>query len=52
MKLVLAAKKAIGGYSKGAKAYNSVEVTHMQDKMLYLNLYLESLGEKEENKPS
>lgn len=52
MKLILAARKAIRGYSKGAKAFNTVEVTHMQDKMLYLNLYLESLGEKEENKPS
>lgn len=54
MKLVLAARKAYKGYSKGAKAYNTYEVTHMQDKMMYLNLYTEYLSEKatEENKPS
>lgn len=54
MKLVLAARKAYRGYSKGAKAYNTYEVTHMQDKMMYLNIYTEYLSEKvtEENKPS
>lgn len=55
MKLVLAARKAYRGYSKGSKAFSIYEVTHMQDKMMYLNLYTEYLNETkktEENKPS
>ena len=61
MKLVLAARKAFKGYSKGARAYSVIEVTHLQDKMTYLNLYTEYLNETkttaeveqtEENKPS
>ena len=67
MKLILLARKAFKGYSKGVKAYSVVEVKHMQDKALYLNLFLEylknktylTLGDKygeiptvEENKPS
>ena len=45
MKLVLGARKAYSGYSKGAKAYNTYEVIHMQDKMMYLNLYREYVEE-------
>ena len=45
MKLVLAARKAYRGYSKGSKAFSIYEVTHMQDKMMYLNLYREYVEE-------
>lgn len=34
------------GYSSGAKAYNTVEVKHLQDKMLYLNMYIEFIKKK------
>jgi hypothetical protein len=46
MKLILLARRIFKGYSKGAKAYNTVEVKHMQDKMLYLNLYKEFIEKK------
>lgn len=45
-KLSLLAWRMYNGYSSGAKAYNTIEVKHLQDKMLYLNLYIEFLNKK------
>ena len=46
MKLILLARRVYKGYSKGIKAYNTVEVKHMQDKMRYLHLYVEFVTKK------
>ena len=45
-KLVMLALRMYSGYNNGARAYNTVEVKHIQDKMKYLNLYLEFLDKK------
>lgn len=42
LKLALLCWRMYKGYSAGAKAYNTIEVKHLQDKMTYLHLYLES----------
>lgn len=34
------------GYSQGAKAFNSVEIAHIQDKVRYLVMYLEFINNK------
>ncbi len=43
LKLSLLCWRMYKGYSAGAKAYNTIEVKHLQDKMTYLQLYLESI---------
>lgn len=43
LKLALLTWRMYKGYNAGARAYNTIEVRHMQDKMLYLNLYKEFL---------
>lgn len=45
-KLALMMFRMYAGYSRGAKAYNSVEPKHLQDKIKYLCLYLEFLEKK------
>ena len=45
-KLVMLALRMYVGYNNGARAYNTVEIKHIQDKMKYLNLYLEFLDKK------
>lgn len=61
MKLALLCWRMFKGYTEGARAFNSVEVSHLADKSLYLNLYLEYAASKkdkpeerleEENKPA
>lgn len=37
------------GYMRGAKAFNTVEPTHLQGKIKYLNLYLEYLAKEKAN---
>lgn len=44
LKLALLCWRMYKGYSAGAKAYNTIEVKHLQDKMTYLHLYLEQLN--------
>ena len=60
-KLALLCWRMFKGYSEGSKAFNTVEVAHLADKSLYLNLYLGYVKERkdepeirleEENKPS
>jgi hypothetical protein len=34
------------GYSEGAKAYNTIEVSHLQGKILYLERYKEFIENK------
>ena len=41
LKLALLCWRMYKGYSAGAKAYNTIEVKHLQDKMTYMHLYLE-----------
>lgn len=45
-KIALMLYRMYSGYSRGAKAYNSVEPKHLQDKIKYLYLYLEFLEKK------
>ncbi len=45
-KLALMLFRMYSGYSRGAKAFNTVEPKHLQDKMKYLYLYLEFLDKK------
>lgn len=45
-KLALLLFRMYSGYSQGAKAFNSVEIVHIQDKVKYLVKYLEFLGKK------
>ena len=45
-KLALMMFRMYTGYSRGAKAYNSVEPKHLQDKIKYLCLYLEFLEKR------
>ncbi len=45
-KLALMMFRMYTGYSRGAKAYNSVEPKHLSDKIKYLCLYLEFLDKK------
>ena len=46
IKLVGVFMRYYRGYSKGAKAFNTVEVKHIQDKVQYLHLYNEFLTKK------
>ena len=46
MKLVGVFGRVYRGYSKGAKAFNTVEVKHISDKIQYFNLYNEFLDKK------
>ncbi len=46
MKLVGVFFRYYRGYSKGARAFNTVEVKHIQDKLQYLHLYNEFLDKK------
>lgn len=46
LKLVGVFMRYYRGYSKGAQAYNTVEVKHLQDKIKYLHLYNEYLDKK------
>ena len=46
MKLVLLARRIFKGYSKGSKAYTVIEVKHLQDKIFYLNQYVEFIKNK------
>jgi hypothetical protein len=46
MKLALLCWRMFKGYSEGAKAYNTIEVSHIGDKMIYLSMYLEYAAEK------
>lgn len=43
MKLALLFWRMYKGFSTGTKAFNTYEVKSLQDKMLYMNMYLESL---------
>ncbi len=59
MKLALLCWRMFKGYTEGSKAYNTVEVSHIGDKSLYLEMYLEYAKnikelpcEAEENKPA
>lgn len=45
-KLVMLTLRMWAGYNNGARAYHTVEVKHISDKMKYLNLYLEFLDKK------
>lgn len=45
-KLMMLALRMYTGYSKGAKAFNTVEVLHIESKIKYFNLYLEYLDKK------
>ena len=45
-KLIMLALRMYTGYSKGAKAFNTVEVLHIESKIKYFNLYLEYLDQK------
>jgi hypothetical protein len=46
MKLVGVFMRYYRGYSKGAQAFNTVEVKHLQDKIQYFHLYNEYLDKK------
>lgn len=46
MKLVGVFARIYRGFSKGAKAFNTVEVKHISDKIQYFNLYNEYLDKK------
>ena len=46
LKLALMCWRMYLGFSNGAKAYNTIEVKHLQDKMNYFYLYLEFLDKK------
>jgi len=46
MKLVGVFMRYYRGYSNGAKAFNTVEVKHLQDKIQYFHLYNEYLDKK------
>jgi hypothetical protein len=43
-KIALMLARMFSGYSRGAKAYNTVEPKHLQDKIKYLGLYVEFLN--------
>lgn len=45
-KLILLAWRIFKGYSEGAKAYNTIEVSHLQGKSLYLERYKEFIENK------
>lgn len=45
-KIALMIYRMSSGYSRGAKAFNSVEPKHLQDKIKYLYLYLEFVDKK------
>lgn len=45
-KLIMLGVRMYTGYSKGAKAYNTVEPRHISSKIQYFNLYLEYLDKK------
>lgn len=45
-KLALMLFRMYSGYSRGAKAFNTVEPKHLQDKIKYLYLYLEFLDKR------
>lgn len=45
-KLVMLTLRMYSGYNNGSRAYNAVEVKHIQDKMKYLKLYVEFLDKK------
>lgn len=45
-KIALMLFRMYSGYSRGAKAFNSVEPKHLQDKIKYLYMYLEFLEKK------
>ena len=46
MKLVGVFMRYYRGYSKGAQAFNTVEVKYLQDKIQYFHLYNEYLDKK------
>lgn len=45
-KLVMLTFRMYSGFQSGAKAFNTIEVSHLQAKIKYLNLYLEFLNKK------
>lgn len=47
LKLALLCWRMFKGFTTGAKAYNTYEVKHLQDKMTYMHLYLEYLSKAE-----
>ena len=51
MKLALLFWRMYKGYITGARAYNTIEVKHLQDKMVYMNMYLEHLAVNFESLP-
>lgn len=45
-KLIMLLLRMYSGFCNGTRAYNTVEVKHISDKLKYLNLYLEFLDKK------